>query len=149
MAECEPMGFMFPMQADIYYPQVEQSQYGSITKTWNLDRTIACSLNPAGAALKEELQAKVDLTQDSLLMGRSKTDLRFSSLGEGHALTDIVISNIKNSEGQELYIETSGPRDGKSTIFEVATIQPYTNPFGKLEFYKVVLRRSENQGTEV
>ena len=149
MAECEPMGFLFPMQADIYYPQVEQSAYGSITKQWNLDRTIACSFAPAGTAFKEELQARVDLTQDSLLLGRSKTDLRFSSLSEGHALTDIVISNIKNSEGQELYIETSGPRDGKSTIFEIATIQPYTNPFGKVEYYRVVLRRSENQGTEV
>lgn len=149
MSECEPMGFLFPMQADIYYPQVEQSAYGSITKQWSLDRTIACSFSPAGTAFKEELQAKVDLTQDSLLLGRSKTDLRFSSLDEGHALTDIVISNIKNSEGQELYIETSGPRDGKSTIFEIATIQPYTNPFGKLEYYRVVLRRSENQGTDV
>lgn len=149
MAVCEPMGFMFPMQADIYYPQVEQSSYGSITKEWNLDRTIACSVSTAGTAFKEEVQPRVDLTQDSLLIGRSKTDLRFSSLGEGHALTDIVISNIKNSEGQELYIETSGPRDGKSTIFEIATIQPYTNPFGKIEYYKIVLRRSENQGTEV
>lgn len=149
MTTCEPMGFMFPMQAEIYYPQVEQSSYGTVTKDWNLDRTIACSLTPAGTALKEEIQARVDLSQDSLLMGRSLTDLRFSSLNEGHALTDIVISNIKNSEGQELYIETSGPRNGKSTIFEIATIQPYTNPFGKVEFYKVVLRRSENQGTDV
>lgn len=149
MAECEPMGFMFPMQADIYYPQVEQSAYGSITKEWNLDRTIACSFTVAGTAFKEEIQARVDLTQDSLLLGRSKTDLRFSSLGEGHALTDIILTNIKNSEGESLYIETSGPRDGSSTIFEVATVQPYTNPFGKVEYYRVVLRRSENQGTDV
>lgn len=149
MTTCEPMGFMFPMQADIYYPQVEQSSYGTVTKDWHLDRTIACSLTPAGTALKEEIQARVDLSQDSLLLGRSLTDLRFSSLNDGYALTDIVISNIKNSEGQELYVETSGPRKGKSTIFEIATIQPYTNPFGKVEFYKVVLRRSENQGTDV
>ena len=149
MADCEPMGFMFPMQADVYYPQVAQTSYGSITKEWTLDRTIACSLTPAGAALKEEMQVRVDLTQDSLLLGRSKTDLRFTSLGEGRALTDVVVTNIKNSDGQELYVETSGPRDGKSTIFEIATIQPYIGPFGKIEFYKVVLRRSENQGTEV
>lgn len=149
MAECEPMGFMFPMQADLYYPQVEQSAYGSITKDWHLDRTIACSFTTAGTAFKEEVQPRVDLTQDSLLIGRTKTDIRFSSLDEGHALTDIVISNIKNSENEELYIETSGPRDGKSTIFEIATVQPYTGPFGKIEYYKVILRRSENQGTEV
>jgi len=149
MADCEPMGFMFPMQADVYYPQVAQTSYGSITKEWTLDRTIACSLTPAGAALKEEMQVRVDLTQDSLLLGRSKTDLRFTSLGDGKALTDVVVTNIKNSDGQELYVETSGPRDGKSTIFEIATIQPYIGPFGKIEFYKVVLRRSENQGTEV
>jgi len=149
MAECEPMGFMFPMQADIYYPKVEQSAYGTITKDWGLDRTIACSFTTAGTAFKEEVQPRVDITQDSLLIGRSKTDVRFSSVGEGHALTDIVITNIKNSEGVELYIETSGPRNGKSTIFEIATVQPHTGAFGKIEFYKVILRRSENQGTEV
>ena len=147
--ECEPNDFMFPMQADIFYPDVEQSAYGNITKTWKLDRKIACSFNPAGTAFKEELNAKVDLTQDSLLIGRCRQDVRFSLLQESFAMTNIVISNISDKNGNEIYLETAGPRKGKSTIFEIATIQPFSGPFGSVEYYKIVLRRSENQGTTV
>lgn len=147
--ECEANDFMFPMQAEIYYPKTEQTAYGNVTKQWNLDRKIACSFTPAGTAFKEEVVANIDLKQDALLIGRSRSDLRFSSLGQGHALTDIVITNITDTSGNELYVETAGPRGGKSTIFEIATIQPFSGPFGKVEYYKIIIRRSENQGTSV
>jgi len=147
--ECEPNDFMFPMQADIFYPDVEQSAYGNITKTWKLDRKIACSFNPAGTAFKEEINPRIDITQDSLLLGRVRQDIRFSSLQESFALTNIVVSNISDKNGNEIYVETAGQRKGKSTIFEIATIQPFSGPFGSIEYYKIVLRRSENQGTTV
>lgn len=147
--ECEPNDFMFPMQADIFYPDVEQSAYGNITKTWKLDRKIACSFNPAGTAFKEEVTPNVDLTFDSLLVGRARKDIRVSSLQESFSITNIVVSNISDKNGNEIYIETAGPRKGKSTIFEVATIQPFNGPFGSIEYYKIILRRSENQGTTV
>lgn len=147
--ECEPNDFMFPMQADIFYPDVEQSAYGNITKTWKLDRKIACSFNPAGTAFKEEVTPNVDLTFDSLLIGRGRGDIRVSSLKESFSITNIVVSNISDKNGNEIYVETAGPRKGKSTIFEVATIQPFNGPFGSIEYYKIILRRSENQGTTV
>jgi hypothetical protein len=147
--ECEANDFMFPMLAEIYYPKSEQTAFGNVTKQWNLDRKIACSFTPAGTAFKEEVVANIDLKQDALLIGRSRSDLRFSSLSQGHALTDIVITNITDTSGNELYVETAGPRSGKSTIFEIATIQPFSGPFGKVEYYKVIIRRSENQGTSV
>jgi hypothetical protein len=147
--ECEANDFMFPMQAEIYYPKTEQSAFGNVTKQWNLDRKIICNFTPAGTAFKEEVIPNIDLKQDSLLIGRAKVDVRFSSLGQGHALTDIVITNITDSSGSELYVETAGPRSGKSTIFEIATIQPFSGPFGKVEYYKIIIRRSENQGTSV
>jgi hypothetical protein len=147
--ECEPNDFMFPMQADIFYPDVEQSAYGNITKTWKLDRKIACSFNPAGTAFKEEVTPNVDLTFDSLLIGRGRGDIRVSSLQESFSITNIVVSNISDKNGNEIYVETAGPRKGKSTIFEVATIQPFNGPFGSIEYYKIILRRSENQGTTV
>jgi len=147
--ECDPNDFMFPMQADIFYPDVEQSAYGNITKTWKLDRKIACSFNPAGTAFKEEVTPNVDLTFDSLLIGRGRGDIRVSSLQESFSITNIVVSNISDKNGNEIYVETAGPRKGKSTIFEVATIQPFNGPFGSIEYYKIILRRSENQGTTV
>ena len=147
--ECDATDFMFPMRAEVYYPDVEQSAYGNVTKTWKLDRQFACNFAPAGTAFKEEVSPNVDISQDSLLMGRARQDLRISSLNDPNSVTNIVISNITDNAGNPIYTETSGPRKGKSTIFEIATIQPFSNPFGKIEYYKIILRRSENQGTTV
>ncbi len=84
-----------------------------------------------------------------MLLGRFRSDIRFSSTESRNAVTNILITNIKDVSGNEIYIETSGPRAGKSTLFEVATYEPFVNPFGSVEYYKIVLRRSENQGTDV
>jgi hypothetical protein len=137
------------MLADVYHPIVEQSAYGSVKKTWISDRTLACSFTPGGPGAKEEIVPNIDLTQASLLIGRVKTDLRISHRENQNALTNIVVTNIKDVNGNEIYIETSGVRKGKSTIFEVATQQPFVGPFGGIEYYKVVLRRSENQAVDV
>lgn len=146
---CEGTDFIFPMQADIYYPIVEQGTYGNVKKNWVIDRTIACYLAPSGSAMKEEVVPNVNITQDKVLLGRSKTDLRISSLDSSNAITNVIITNIKDSACNEIYIETSGPRSGKSTIFEIASQDPITGPFGSVEYYKLVLRRSENQAVDV
>lgn len=140
---------MFPMQADVFYPLVEQGQYGSVTKQWVLDKIIVGNFTPAGAAMKEEVIPNVNVTKDALLLCRIKTDIRISTRESNNALTNIVVTNIRNASGQELYIETAGQRNGRSTLFEVATQEPHLDPFGGIDYYKLVLRRSENQGTDI
>jgi hypothetical protein len=137
------------MQADIYHPVVDQGAYGNVKKTWILDRTIACQFAPAGTAWKEEVVPNVNITQDKILLGRVKTDIRLSSLQAKNAITNVIITNIKDKNCNEIYIETVGPRAGKSTIFEIASQEPYIGPFGNVEYYKVVIRRSENQASDV
>jgi hypothetical protein len=137
------------MQADIFYPFVEQGVYGNVKKTWTHDRTMVTSLATPGSAFKEEITPNVNITQESLLFGRIKSDIRVSSRGENNSITNILVSNIKDKSGNEIYKETAGPRAGKSTIFEVATVEPFTGPFGSVEYYKIVLRRSENQASDI
>jgi hypothetical protein len=146
---CETNDFLFPMQAEIFYPIVEQGAYGNVAKTWNLDRVVVCEFSPAGTATKEEVKPNIDITQSSLLIGRVKHDLRFNTKGDPVSINNIVITNIKDKNCSELYLESSGPRVGKSTIFEVATHQAIAGPFGGIEYYKVILRRSENQEVDV
>jgi hypothetical protein len=146
---CNTNDFMFPMQADVFYPIVEQGAYGNVSKTWSIDRSIICSFTPAGTANKEEVRPNIDLTLDSILIGRVKKDLRVSSKEEGLSITNVVISNIRDQNCNEIYTETAGPRSGKSTIFEIATQQPFVGPFGSIEYYNVILRRSENQAVDV
>jgi hypothetical protein len=149
MVVCETTDFAFPMQADIYHPIVEQGAYGNVQKTWILDRTIACSFAAAGGAFKEEMTPNVNITQEKLLIGRSKTDIRVSSLEAKNSIMNVIVTNIRDQNCNEIYLETSGPRAGKSTIFEIATQDPFVGPFGSVEYYKLIIRRSENQAVDV
>lgn len=149
MTVCESPDFMFPMQASVYHPIVEQGQYGAIKKTWVLDRVFACSFSSGGSAFKEEVKPNVNITQNSVLVGRTKSDIRISLLESKNALTNILITDIKDQAGNLIYMETSGPRSGKGTLFEIATYEPFTGPFGTVESYNVLIRRSENQTGDV
>jgi hypothetical protein len=149
MTDCSETNFKFPMLADVYYPIVEQGSYGNITRNWILDKVVAGSFTPAGSEIKGELIINIDLTQDSLLICRVRSDLRISSLSFKNSLTNIILTNIRDDKGNVIYLETSGPRAGQPTIYEIATQQPFVNPFGKIEHYRVVLRRSENQAENV
>jgi hypothetical protein len=149
MVICETPDFQFPMLADVYYPIIEQSGYGNVQKTWVIDKTISCKFNPAGSSFKEEIKPNVNVTQDSILLGMIKSDIRISSRESNNAITNIIVTNIRTQNAEHVYLETAGPRVGKSTIFEVATLEPFVGPFGSIEHYSIVIRRSENQAVDV
>lgn len=81
------------------------------------------------------------------LNSRSLTDLRVSSLDKSYGITDIVITNVRDRHNNLIYKETSGIRAGKGTIYEIATIQPFVGPFGNIESYQMVWRRTESQAS--
>jgi hypothetical protein len=149
MIICETTDFMYPMLADIFYPIVEQGAFGNVEKQWILDKTIAGNFNPTGQAFKEEVKPNVAIVKDFILIGRVKTDIRVSSQDANNAITNVIVSNIRDKNGKPIYLETSGPRVGKSTIFEIATLEPQIGPFGDADFYKLLLRRSENQAANL
>jgi hypothetical protein len=149
MTVCETPDFMYPLQGSVYHPIVEQGDFGAIKKQWILDRTFACTFSSGGSAFKEEVKPNVNITQNSILIGRTKSDLRISSRDSKNSLTNILITDIRDQEGNLVYMETSGPRSGRGTLFEIATYEPFVGPFGVVESYKVVIRRSENQTGDV
>ncbi len=151
MPGCETTNdFLFPLTADVYYPIIDQTVgYGSISKNWVKDRSIACSFTSASSNAKEDVRPEVNIVIDNSLAGRTRSDLTTSSRGDLFSLTNIIITNIRDNMGNIIYNESSGPRAGKSTLFEVATFNPSVGPFGGTEFYRVVLRRSENQASDI
>ncbi len=141
---------MFPMLADVYYPIVDQGAYGNVKKQWILDRQFACNFVIQGtASTNEEIKPNVNITKENMLIGRTKTDIRISSNKEMQSSTNIVITNIKTTQDEPIYIETSGPRSGHSTIYEIASIEPIVGFLNTIEYYRVILRRSENQATDI
>lgn len=149
MNACEITDFVFPLKADIYYPIVDQGAYGNLVKQWVFDRTIACSFSPAGTADAEEVKPNVKINIEMLLIGRAKQDPRISSRDAKQSIVNVIITNIRTADDKIVYLETVGPRANKSTLFEIASAEPILGPFGSVEYYKLVVRRSENQATDL
>jgi hypothetical protein len=145
MAECEATDFIYPMKADIYYPIITQNNYGQANKEWVFDRTIICNASTIGGAGDVELKPEVFLQYDGKLIARSKSDIRISSNDADNAITNILVTNIRSATDLVIYKETAGPRTGRGTIYEVGTLEPFVGPFGDIEYFKMLLRRTENQ----
>jgi hypothetical protein len=87
----------------------------------------------------------VFLQYDGKLVARSKSDLRTSSDDTNNAVSNILVTNIRTASDTLIYKETAGPRNGRGTIYEIGTIEPFVNAFGNIEYYKMLWRRTENQ----
>lgn len=150
MPTCESTDFMYPLLADIYYPIVDQNPYGAVKRTWVLDRTIAIASNPAGRKYQQDVQtnnAKLDL--DNSILARVRTDITKSTNDQLYSLNNILVTNIRDKDGNLIYNESSGPRSGKATLWEISTFNPIVGPFGTTEYFKVVLLHSDNQAVDV
>jgi hypothetical protein len=148
MESCEDTDFMYPMKADVYYPIVEQGAYGNVQKTWVFNKTVVCNFSKDGT-VDEEVKPNVNITLKKVLMGRTKRDIRFSQENNADAITNVVITNIRTRTDVPLYIETSGVRAGKSTIYEIESQSPIIGPFGDPDYYALAIRRSENQASDI
>jgi hypothetical protein len=142
---CPETDFLYPMKADVYHPIIKQTQYGQATKNWVYDRTIICNATSVGGAGTEDIKPETFLQYENKLIARTKQDPRTASTGADNAVTNILITNIRDNQDNLIYRETAGPRAGKGTIYEVATVEPFTGPFNNTEYYKMLWRRTENQ----
>lgn len=146
---CETTDVFYPLLADVYYPEVEQSAYGNVTKNWMLDATLACSFAPAGSKSKRDLQVSPSITIDNSLIGRTRKDIRLSLTNSKNSITNVLLTNIRDKNSNVIYLETAGPRAGLPTLFEIASNEPIVGPFGSVEYFRVVIRRSENQAVGI
>jgi hypothetical protein len=142
---CPETDFLYPMKADVYHPIIKQTQYGQATKDWIYDRTITCNATSVGGAGTEDIKPETFLQYENKLIARTKQDPRTASTGADNAVTNILITNIRDNQDNLIYRETAGPRAGRGTIYEVATVEPFTGPFSNTEYYKMLWRRTENQ----
>ena len=142
---CPETDFLYPLKADIYYSILKQNAYGQAQKEWVYDRTIICSAKSYSSGTREDIKPDVFLQNENLLSASTKNDPRVSSIDENYAITNILISNIRDAYDNIIYKETAGPRNGKGTIYEVATVSPFISPFGSIEHFSMVWRRTESQ----
>lgn len=142
---CDKPDFMYPMLADVYYAIITQNEYGKAIKDWVFDKTITCNAQPITKRTQEEMSPAIFLQTDGKLVARSKTDIRTSSKNDNNAITNVLITNIRLPQDNLVYRETAGPRNGRGTIYELATIEPFIGGLQSIEYYYMMWRRSENQ----
>jgi len=147
-SNCEETDLYFPMLADIYYPIITQGQYNEVKKNWVFDKSVAINVMPYSRKGMGEITPQVFLQYKDTLIGRVRTDIRITSRESSEALTNILITNIRANSGQAIHLESAGPRAGKGTIYEIASFDPHFAPYGDIDFYSLVIRRSENQAVE-
>jgi hypothetical protein len=146
---CETTDFIYPLLADVYYPIVETQAYGNMKKQWVLDRTVACFFNPAGRKFKEDVKVNPNITIDNGYVGRTRSDVTESNGNDLYSITNIIVTNIRDTQGNYVYTESAGPRKGQPTIFEISTSNPIVGPFGSVEYYHLVITRSDNQAVDL
>jgi len=142
---CDTTDFMYPMLADVYYAIITQNEYGKAVKDWVFDRTIACNAQPITKRAQEEITPAVFLQSDGKLIARSRIDIRTSTKNENNNITNILITNVRLPGDNIVYRETGGVRNGRGTIFEIATLEPFVGGLQSIEYYFMMWRRSENQ----
>jgi hypothetical protein len=142
--ECS--NFLFSMSMDLYYATEEQNKYGMEEKTWRLDQTLKGYAEILGSVDKNAIKTQMFNQYEDKLIGRTLADPRISLNGIYYPITSILITNIRNAKTcEEYYIEAAGEREGKSTIYEVSAIEPYINPWNKIEYWKILFNRSDTQ----
>jgi hypothetical protein len=142
---CETTDFMYPMLADVYYAIIKQGEYGKAVKEWIFDRTVVCNIESISRRTKEEMTPAVFLQYEGKLVGRSRSDIRISSNNQNNSITNILLTNIRLPGDNIVYRETAGPRSGRGTIYEIASFEPFVGGLQSIEYYNLMLRRSENQ----
>jgi hypothetical protein len=143
----------FPMHVDVYYSVESQDDYGKMVKTWFFDRTEHCSIFSISDKSNDEnftfnsANKDIFFKLETMLYGRTQTDLRKSLSGEYYPLSSVLVKNIRGTEPEDsFFIETVGGYSGQPTIYEIKANQPYIGPFNKVDYFKIQLERSDIQG---
>lgn len=133
---------LFNMSLDVYYSSSAQDKYGAKNKDWGFDQTLKGYVETVGSDDK----SKTFFEYQGKLIGRTKKDPRIDSEGNKHPVTDILITDIKDIKtSTQYYLETSGPRVGQSTLYEITAIEPFIDPFNKIEYWRLFLNKIDAQ----
>jgi len=136
--------FGVPQYADVMQ-EAGQNIYGEAEKVYRFDRTEEFSyFNVMGTVNLQDLKADREFAYKKRLNGRFKypSDPRVDSYGTYHPFTDIMVTGISDKNtGEPLHTN----EDGSSIMFDVMSVDPYIDPFGKTEYYKLLLERRDNE----
>ena len=134
----------FSMTMDIYYSKEKQNDFGIKNKTWVNNQTLFGYAERLGAVERDSLENNVffGFGSHNRLIGRTKKDPRISEEGIQYPITSMVITNIQDAKTKTIFYTRE---DGKPTIYDILSVEPYVNPWNEIEYYKILFNRSDRQ----
>lgn len=126
----------------VYYStQTQDLVYGTIVRSWTLDRVERGSVKQARTRMYDVAQQN---SWDDVWVGQTEEDLRIDSDGVLHAPSEVLVTFLVPQ-----LIETSGPRKGLASTYELRASTPVEGPFGEVLHFDVQLVRSSDQNIEL
>ena len=135
----------YPLKADIYYAVESQNDFGEMDRAWEFNRVIRVDMNMSTNYKDQQVQPDQFFWVQDMLNGMTPTDIRMSDTGTLYSLTNTIVTNIRNNKEEVVYSESAGDRAGLPTLYEVSGLLPHNDPWGNMDYYKLVLKRSELQ----
>lgn len=139
--------FVFSMLCDVYYATESQDKYGQVVKSWVPDASLPCTFYTPPTTVKSDEFRFTDnkfYSMESTLIGRIGPEIKVSA----YPLSNLLITSIRTNscESELLYSEKSvAGYETVPTVFDVRMLQPHVGVFNKIEYYRVVLERSDRQ----
>lgn len=141
----------YPMLADIYYGEETQLPSGRMQKTWALSESVPCELKTG--SFNTEMRYALQTYDEfffipTIVYGRFSKDIQELTNGTSKPFSELRVTNLRRNscdgEGEVLFTEDV---DGVQTpvIYEVRSLSPFVNPWGRAEHWKTQLIRSDNQ----
>lgn len=137
---------LYNMFASVYYSTQEQNSFGSIDREWIFDKDVMCSVVPASSLSNAKaLTPDVFMKYENVLIFRTPVDIRLRSNELPYPMTEILLTNIRNKSGEVLFSESILEGKVVGTVYEITAIAPVFDAFDKIDHYKIMLTRSDNQ----
>jgi hypothetical protein len=131
---------LMPMKVDIYLQvDAQDEKTGAIKKEWIFTRSVACAakgmISNSGSGRSGDKQTFNNrYLNDQMLEIRTVDQINYREK----------ITNIRDMAGNVVWKELDYPTN-TSTVFEIISSTPITDPFGNVLAYNSVAKRSENQ----
>lgn len=131
---------LMPMKADIYLQvDAQDDKTGAIKKEWIFTRSVACAakgmISNSGSGRSGDKQTFNNrYLNDQMLEIRTVDQINYREK----------VTNIRDMAGNVVWKELDYPTN-TSTVFEIISSTPITDPFGNVLAYNSVAKRSENQ----
>lgn len=137
---------MFPYSLDVYYSDLDQDEYGTITPTWSFNRTIRCQVvnvyedSSNDRPMLLENQNRFQLWDESFVVRTMDNVLKDGATW--YTPQQTMLTNIRTSTGQQFWDSFS---TGEPARLEIRGIIQILDPFEQLHHYKITAVVSNSQ----